>query len=122
MFRAKRFGNRMLLSKPFSQVNEPAASREKWSMNTGEPIAFLFASRTFDLCRLTHRKVRVGARQLLGWRLPNFGSDGFQIIDNGNGDVPFCTTGLKDRLHVVDDGVELGCGQAFAVQDSFDVL
>ena len=47
MLRAQRLGNHVFAAEPFAEVNQPAAMRAKRAMRPGQPVAFLFANRTF---------------------------------------------------------------------------
>ena len=48
MLRAQRLGNHVFALEPFAEVNQPAAMRTKRAMHPGQPVAFLFANRTFN--------------------------------------------------------------------------
>ena len=52
--RPQRLADRVLLTEPFAQVNEFAAMRAEWPIATGEPVALLFASGTFNLWQRVH--------------------------------------------------------------------
>jgi hypothetical protein len=54
MFGAQRFGNRVLLRKPFPQVHEFATSGTEWAVSSRKPIAFSLARGTFDPIQLSH--------------------------------------------------------------------
>jgi hypothetical protein len=45
----------------------------------------LFCTSAFDLCGVTHREVRPGARKSLGRRFPDFCPDGFEVVGDIDG-------------------------------------
>ena len=48
MLRAQRFGNHVFAAEPFAKINQLAAVRTKRAVRPGQPVAFLFANRTFN--------------------------------------------------------------------------
>jgi len=48
MLRAQRLGNHVPAAEPFAEVNQLAAVRTKRAVLSGQPVAFLFANRTFN--------------------------------------------------------------------------
>ena len=48
MLRAQWHGNHVFALEPFAEVNQPATVRTKRAIRPGQPVAFLFANRTFN--------------------------------------------------------------------------
>jgi len=95
MLGAQRFGDHILFSEPFAQVDQTAALRAKRAIRTGKPITSLFARWAFDILFHGYGKA------LLRCVLLQFRRDSLKVRGDGSGALIIPTTYLKRFFHVV---------------------